>query len=126
MKRSILGLVVLLMLPLTGSRASDVVTVWVEPSQSVDVYWEVNLSGKVYVAADIDGRPACLEYWWIRWPTTSIKSLGRRCGATSFSVPGLADLAVGGKLRAGSAEAKTRIRGTASERVAHDLFRGEF
>jgi hypothetical protein len=108
------------------SKEEEAQTLWVDPSQTVDVYWSVNLSGTVYVAADVDGRPACLDYWWIRWPTTSIKSLGRHCGRAAFVLPGLSELAVGGKLRAGNASERTRLRGTASEKVARDFLRGSF
>jgi hypothetical protein len=127
MKRLVFALCVLLLaIPVSESQAEDAITVWVDPSRSVDVYWGVNLSGTIYVAADVDGRPACLEYWWIRWPTTSVKPLGRHCGAASFSIPSLADFAIGGKLRAGGADTRTRIRGSASEKVARDFFKIEF
>ena len=127
MKRFMIALCALLMIyPMAAAQADDPVTIWLDPSKSVDVYWAINLSGKVYVAADVDGRPACLEYWWIRWPTTTIKSLGRHCGSASFSIPGLADFSIGGKLRAGDADSRTWIRGAASGRVARDFFRAEF
>jgi hypothetical protein len=108
-------------MPSSGARAEDYVTVWVDSGQSVDVYWSVNLSGTVYLAADIDGRAACLDYWWIVWPFTQIKQLGRFCGRAKFELPGLSDFAIGGKLRAGGAESRTRLRGTSIESVAHNF-----
>ncbi|MBI5262913.1 MAG: hypothetical protein HY852_13955 [Bradyrhizobium sp.] len=102
-----------------AARAEDYKTIWVDPGQSVDVYWDINLSGKVFLAADINGHAACLDYWWIVWPFTQIKQLGRHCGRATIDLPTLSDWAVGGKLRAGGAEARTRLRGTASEAVAH-------
>lgn len=82
------------------------------------MYWEVNLSGKVFIAADTDGQPACVNYWWITWPFGRNVDVGRHCGRAEFELPGLGSFAVGGKLRAGGADAKTRIRGTADEHVA--------
>jgi hypothetical protein len=105
----------------SNAGANDDTTVWVDPSNSVDVYWNINLSGTVRVVADVDGRPACIDYWWIQWPLGSIKSLGRHCGSASFALPGLSDLAIGGKLRAGGAEVRTRIKSSATEKVAHDV-----
>src|SRR5450432_2603664 len=80
--------------------ADDYVTVWLDPGQSTDIYSAVNLSGKVYLAADVGGLPACLDYWWIVWPFTQIKSLGQHCGRVHFDIPPLHNLAIGGKLRA--------------------------
>ncbi|RWP68183.1 hypothetical protein [Mesorhizobium sp.] len=101
-----------------SAKAEDFQTIWVEPGQSVNVYWNINLAGKVYLSADIGGNPACLDYWWIVWPFTQIKSLGRHCGRISFELPGMSDFAIGGKLRAGNADGKTRVLGTATESVA--------
>jgi hypothetical protein len=94
---------------------------WVDPGKNVDVYWDVNLSGKVYLAADVNGIPACLDYWWIVWPFTQIKQLGRHCGRAVFELPTLGDWAIGGKLRAGGATVRTRIQGTADEALAHNF-----
>lgn len=103
----------------SAAPAADYETIWVEPGQNVDVYWEVNLSGKVFLAADTAGQPACLNYWWITWPWGRNVELGRHCGRAAFELPGLSNLSVGGKLRAGGADAKTRIRGTADESVSN-------
>lgn len=105
----------------TRAFATEFETYWVEPSSDVDAYWSINLSGRVFLTADIGGEPACLEYWWITWPFGRVKNLGRYCGHVSFDIPGVSDLAVGGKLRVGGATGLTRLRGTASEAVAHRL-----
>ena len=79
----------------TPALSEEYETRWIEPRSNVDVYWSINLGGRVYVAADIDGQPACLDYWWIVWPFTQIKSLGRFCGRATFDIPRLSDLAIG-------------------------------
>jgi hypothetical protein len=101
--------------------AADYETVWVDTGTAVDVYWNVNLSGKVFIVADIDGNPACLDYWWVVWPFTQIKKLGHHCGRATFELPTLGDWGIGGKLRAGGAVSLTRLRGTAQESVAHNF-----
>lgn len=98
--------------------ADDYETVWVDPGENVDVYWEVNLSGTVFLSADANAQPACLNYWWITWPFGRNVDLGRHCGTVEFELPGWASFSVGGKLRAGGADARTRILGTADESVA--------
>lgn len=119
-KRALLAVAIVVFLKSELSvMAEDYDTFWIEPGTSVDVYWNVNLSGRVYLAADIGGGPACLDYWWIVWPFTQIKNLGRFCGRAAFDLPGISDFAIGGKLRAGGATAKTRLRGTADESIAH-------
>jgi hypothetical protein len=102
--------------------AQDLKTLEISPGESIDVYWEANLSGKIYVAADVAGSPACLDFWWILWPSTRIKNLGHQCGRMRFDLPSLTgDWAIGGKLRAGGAKARTRIQATSIETVAHNF-----
>lgn len=76
MCRNQLVMVVSVLAILRGSPvcAADYETVWVDTGTAVDVYWNVNLSGKVFVVADINGNPACLDYWWIVWPFTQSRS----------------------------------------------------
>ena len=81
--------------------AQDYETIWVDPGQNVDVYWQINLAGTVYVAADVDGAAACLDYWWITWPLGRVEQLGQHCGRKSFDLPGLGHFSIGDKLRAG-------------------------
>jgi hypothetical protein len=122
MRLAWLALTALMVEPLAqAAHAEDYSTVWVDPGRSVDVYWDINLSGRVFLAADVDGRAACLDYWWIVWPFTQIKQLGRHCGRATFDLPTLSDWAIGGKLRAGGADARTRLRGASSESVAHQF-----
>ena len=77
------------------AHAEDYKTLWVDPGKSVDVYWDINLSGRVYSAADTGGSAACLDYWWIVWPLGQIKKLGRHCGRVTFDLPRTSDWGVG-------------------------------
>lgn len=104
---------------LPGVAASrDWLVVWINPGQNVDIYTQVNMSGRIFVAADIGGNPACLNYWWITWPLGRIEDLGRHCGRAAFDVPGWSSLTISSRLRAGGAEAPTRVQGSAIEAIA--------
>src|SRR5437016_5988569 len=46
---AIVGAVTAFMLPTAGHAASAVQTIVVEPGRNTDVYFEINLSGKVYL-----------------------------------------------------------------------------
>lgn len=105
----------------SSALAADYKTVWIDKGGSADIYWEINLAGKVYLAADHEGSPACLDYWWIAWPFGNIKQLGRHCGRVEFSLPGLTSFSVAAKLRAGGADSRTRVIGTSSESVANSF-----
>jgi hypothetical protein len=107
--RSAVFLVATMMLSPVAISAAEYETILVNPGQNVDIYWEINLSGKIFLAADIHGQPACLNYWWVTWPFGRNLELGRHCGRATFELPGLGSFAVGGKLRAGGADATTRI-----------------
>lgn len=111
----------IIFLPMSPVRSEDYRTVWVEVGESTDIYWELNLKGKLYLYAEADGKAACLDYWWIVWPLSQIKKLGTHCGKAEFEIPGLRQLALGGKLRAGNATVRTKVIGTSSELVARTL-----
>lgn len=113
--------ITLAVLSASPALAQDYNTEWVEPGKSVLLYWNLNLSGKVFVAADTNGNAACLDYWWKTIPLFITLKLGRHCGRASFDLPGLSNFAAGGGLYAGGADQKTRLRGTSQERVAHDF-----
>lgn len=115
------GAIVLALFSVSPALAQDYSTEMVDPGKSVLLYWNINLSGKVFVAADANGNAACLDYWWVTIPFFTEVKLGRHCGRASFELPGLSKFAAGGKLYAGGAEQTTRIRGTSLERVARNF-----
>jgi hypothetical protein len=120
-KPLIAAVVILDLILIPVAMADDVKIIWVEPGQNVDIYWSIDLSGSVFVVADNDGQAACLDYWWIAWPFTQLVQLGRHCGRATFRLPGFSSYAIGGKLRAGGADSRTRVQGTSNETVAHGL-----
>ncbi|MFC0339163.1 hypothetical protein [Paracoccus niistensis] len=114
--------VLLFIVTLPASAISrDWTTVWVNPDENVDVYTQVNMSGEVHVASDVNGSPACVDYWWITWPFGRVQQLGRHCGRASFEIPGWSSLAISSRLRAGGAESRTRIQGSAIEEIAKNF-----
>lgn len=99
-----------------SASAQRVDTIWVDPGQSIDVYWEINVSGQVTVNIDANESPACLDFWWIAWPFGQVIDLGKKCGRATFDLPGLSHFSVGAKLRAGKADGRTRLQVSAVEK----------
>jgi hypothetical protein len=105
----------------TPTVAADYQIIEVNPGQTVDVYFEINLVGAVALRIATRSGPGCAELWWIKWPLGNIESLGRRCGSMRLSIPGIANLAVAGKLRAGGVDERTKIIAAATEQVANSV-----
>lgn len=102
--------------------AADTQLISVTPGKNTDVYFEINVSGKVYLAinAPAAGEP-CANFWWIQWPFGNIKDLGRHCGIVAFDIPGFFDLAFSAKLRVGGAKQPLKIVAAANQQVAQTL-----
>jgi hypothetical protein len=101
--------------------AADYQVIDVQPGQTVDVYFEINLSGAVSFRIVTRTGLGCAELWWIKWPLGDIKSLGKKCGTGKLSIPGLTDFAVAGKLRATGVNVPTKIIAASNERVANSV-----
>jgi hypothetical protein len=105
----------------SAARAADYQVIAIDPGQTVDVYFEIDLSGTVALRIETAGGPGCAEFWWIKWPFANISSLGRICGTTHIPIPGLTALAISGKLRASGVSKPTKIIAASSERVANSV-----
>jgi hypothetical protein len=103
------------------AQAADYQVIDVQPGQTVDVYFEINLSGSVSLRIVTKNGPGCAELWWIKWPLGDIKSLGKKCGNARFALPGITDFAVAGKLRATGVSVPTKIIAASNERVANSV-----
>jgi hypothetical protein len=94
------------------------------PDQSSDVYFFINLKGKLYlkIAAEGDNKP-CAEFWWIKWGFGTIETIGQRCNEFVLDIPeaSIADPVISGKLRTSGAHYRLKIGVSADEGVAHDL-----
>jgi hypothetical protein len=108
-------------LNLRSAAAADYQVIDILPGQTVDVYFEINLSGTVTLRIATKAGPGCAELWWIRWPLGDIKSLGKRCGSVRLALPGFSDFAIAGKLRATGVNVPTKIVAAANERVANTV-----
>jgi hypothetical protein len=106
---------------ITASHATDFQIIDINPGQTVDVYFQINLSGQVALRIATQYGPGCAEFWWIKWPLGNIKSLGRKCGSARLTIPSWADLAFAGKLRATGVTQPTKIVAAANERVANSV-----
>lgn len=93
-----------------------------KPGESIDVYFEINLSGKVfvYIVAESGGE-ACADFWWITWPFGRNEDMGRFCQEATFDIPGWTSVAISSKLRAGGAKNRLKIAVRANEEVANKI-----
>jgi len=106
--------------PGIGAVAADPQRVDLAKGGTADVYFEMNISGKLFVSmAARPGESACADFWWIKWPFGTVESLGRHCGFASFDIPGLTSFAVSAKLRAGGPANDVKLAVSATEAVAH-------
>ena len=119
---SVVFIIVFETLMLQVGQAADYQVIDVQPGQTVDVYFEFNLSGSVSLRIATKAGPGCADMWWIKWPLGDIQSLGRRCGSARLSLPGITDFAFAGKLRATGVSVPTKIVAAASERVANSVY----
>jgi hypothetical protein len=106
----------------SSAAGADFQVISVESGHNTDVYFEINVSGKVYLAIYAPpGGDACANFWWIKFPLGSIKDLGRHCGTVSLEIPGLAELTLSAKLRVGTAKQPLKIIAAANEKVARSV-----
>lgn len=114
--------VALLFAAVPAAKAAEPQRLEAGPGQTLDLYWEINLGGRVYlhIAAEPGGEP-CADLWWIKWPFGQVEQIGRRCGRVDLDIPGFFALSLGAKLRAGGFANRVRIALTTDERVANSM-----
>jgi hypothetical protein len=118
--RAFLSLVLLTSTPF--SIAADTQLISVNAGENRDVYFEINLSGKVSLAIYApNGGEACADFWWIEWPLGNTESLGRQCTNATFDIPGLSKFAISAKLRVGGARQPLKVVAGANQEVAHSV-----
>lgn len=91
------------------------------PNSAGDVYFQVNMSGTVFVNVMDPEGAGCAEFWWILWPFGNIKELGRHCGGASFEIPRLMSLSISSKLRAATGSRPVKIGVADKAEVAHSI-----
>lgn len=103
----------------TSSSAQSLQIESLERGETKDLYFQINVAGKVHVKmiASGSGEP-CANFWWIKWPFGNVEQLGRHCSFASFDIPGLFRGAVSSKLRVGGSENDLRLGIAADETVA--------
>lgn len=103
-----------------AAAAEDLKVIDIAPNSSADVYFEINLSGNIYLNIQDSKGAACADFWWIVWPLGSIKGIGEVCGRARVSIPGFFDsFAISAKLRVRSGPSQIKIGASASESVAY-------
>lgn len=102
--------------------AADYEIIELGPGETKDVYFQINLSGNVYLRIVAEpGGQACADLWWIKWPLGNIEKLGRHCHTANLKIPGWTSAAISSKLRAGGATHRLKIVASATEEVANKV-----
>jgi hypothetical protein len=86
-----------------------------------DIYFEINLSGNLYLSIRSPDGIGCVDLWWIKWPLGNLTQLGKRCGNVRLAIPGISDFAISAKLRARAESKPIAIVASSSEKVAYDF-----
>lgn len=111
----------LMTVPFCPAHAADFQIVEVQPGQNVDVFFQINLYGRVFVRIETRNGIGCADFWWILWPLGNVRQIGRQCGSADFEIPGLLDFSISSKLRAGGVSETTKIAIAANAQVAHSV-----
>jgi hypothetical protein len=88
--------------------------------QTVDLWFGVNVTGKVSYAIRTKDGTNTIHMWWILEPTGRVKQLGKRSNDGSLKIPGLTAASVSAKLR-GSATVDTVVYIGENVSVDHSL-----
>lgn len=102
-------------------RAAPVQIIDLKPGQTVDIYFEINLSGNVVIRIATQTGVGCADLWWIKWPLGNVSSLGRHCGTARIPIPGFSSFAIAAKLRATGVTVNTKIIAASTETVANSV-----
>lgn len=119
--RGFMGATVALLIATGPAAARDYETVSIKAGDTADVYFQVNLSGTLYLDIRTKEGAGCANLWWIKWPLGTIKDEGRRCGFVKLDIPGFLDFSLSSKLRASTDGTDIKIGYSADEAVAHTI-----
>lgn len=101
--------------------ARDYEIVSIKSGDTADVYFQINLSGTLYLNIRTKDGAGCARLWWIKWPLGTIKDEGRHCGFVKLDIPGFFELSISSKLRASAEGSDIKIGYSANEAVAHKI-----
>jgi hypothetical protein len=87
----------------------DVQIIDILAGQQADVFFQINTTGKLYLKIVAQSGESCINLWWIKWPSNSVEQLGRKCGNVIIDTPDVPNGAQAARLRAGPANAHTKI-----------------
>lgn len=99
--------------------AADRQIVKAPAGKTVDAYFQINVSGDLFLRIKTKDGSNCARFWWIKWPFGSVSQLGRLCGSVKIPIPGIFSFSVASKLRVASEGSDTLIALAADERVAN-------
>jgi hypothetical protein len=88
-----------------------------EAGATEDTYFEINLSGNLYLSIRSPDGIGCVDLWWVRWPLGILTQPGNQCGNVRLPIPGIMDFALWSKLRARAGSEPVVIIASARESV---------
>lgn len=119
--RGFVGATVAILITTGPAVARDYDIVSIKAGDTADVYFQVNLSGTLYLDIRTKEGAGCAKLWWIKWPLGTIKDEGRHCGFIKLDIPGFFDFSLSSKLRASAEGSDIKIGYSANEAVAHTI-----
>jgi hypothetical protein len=116
-----MGALVAILIASGPGAAKDYDIVSIKAGDTADVYFQINLSGTLYLDIRTKDGAGCANLWWIKWPFGTIKDEGKRCGFVRLDIPGFFDLSFSSKLRGSAEGSDIKIGYSANEAVAHRI-----
>lgn len=98
-------------------KCEDATIVHVPAGETKLIYWEVNLSGVVWISIRRESSLGCAELFWRTYPFFGRTPLGERCGSFQLSVPSLSSGALAAALYARANDDGATVVGGSNESV---------
>lgn len=119
--RRFIGATVAILITAGPGSARDYEIVSIKAGDTADVYFQINLSGTLYLNIRTKEGEGCAHLWWIKWPMGTIQNEGKQCGFVKLDIPGIFDFSISSKLRASAEGSDIKIGYSANEAVAHTI-----
>jgi hypothetical protein len=88
-------------------------TIEINIGETKEVYFYINLTGKLHYKISNESGTNRLKFWWVKGPFGNVEGLGELIGEGSLPYKGL----VWGKLKASSADSQTFVQIEESSKI---------
>lgn len=104
-----------------ASASDEAVVVHLRDGETKSVYWQINLTGVVFLSIRSAAGAGCARMFWRTFPLNRTVSLEEICGNVRLEIPGIRNGAIMSTLWARANQGEVKIVGSSSERVAYDF-----